>query len=465
MARSMARLISASKDRCPRRAWIGIDLSGGRPVAAAAWRSPDGVRLADLAGEEWRQRRSDGYRCSASLPMDRLFAEHLDPPSQGGKQVRRLVEGLLDLRLPVPVERCALALVTQGRAPRLEYMAYAVTREALQDAREVLAHQACPAERIVPAAHALWFYAGEAGKATGGCPGSAVPDACFDLVLHAAADAWTLLAGQGNRLLRCLVQPVGDLDGIQRAVKVLAARWGMRHARLVLCGEQAQAFRQADAFPAGDPEHPDVTVETIDAPARYLARALALEALRSGGCGEGNLLTGEWMHPLARRRRERHEWMAAAALGVASLTIAAAAWTNSMRARRALWALDEKLDRRSERLAGGAWTPEGAAGVELARRELDTRLNPRVEMLGEARWPRALSVMLRLAALREIVLAHIAIADRRLEVVGSARRMQDFVAWREALKREGLTVAIDSGADRAGRVAFQGTLLAREDLP
>ena len=46
-----------------------------------------------------------------AVSMESVFTERLEPPARTLEQAERLAAGMLDLRLPLPVEQCAVTWV------------------------------------------------------------------------------------------------------------------------------------------------------------------------------------------------------------------------------------------------------------------------------------------------------------------------------------------------------------------
>ena len=441
--------------RLPRRAWIGIDTTLSPPLAVAAWRRFGRVCFAPVPLESLRQQRPGGARCAAALPMEAVFTERLEPPARSRAQAERLAAGMLDLRLPLPVEQCAVTWVpcaARGAPPAL--LAYAVGREALE-ARLAATETGADAERIVPAAHALWHW-----MTTGGL-GAGVDT--LQLLLHAGARHGTLLAGCGPHLRSCLTVPAGDLAALGRNLQVFAARWNLPSSRLLLCGENADAgllenLRAHAAFARTE-------IRLVPDARACLAAALAAEALASGGDPAGDLRAPLGAHPAARRREARAQARCAAALLAAGLVLAGTQLARLRELRRTLGRLDHQLEQTASRLAGGPLPGSGAAAIELARRELDTRLNPEVEAFGEPQLLTHLPNLLGTAALRNLAVASLTVEDRRIELSGEAGSEADLAALRDTARRASLAPAIESEPTPAGRIRFTGTLMRQEALP
>lgn len=443
--------------RLPRRAWIGIDSSQSPPVAVAAWRRFGRFCLAPVPLERLAQERPDGARCAAAVSMESVFTERLEPPARTLAQAERLAAGMLDLRLPLPVEQCALTWVPDGARPRsTALIAYAIDRKVLES-RHAAADGKVDTERLVPAAHALWRWV------TAHEP--AADDATLQLLLHAGTQHGTLLAGCGGNLRSCLTVPGGDLAAVGRNLQVFATRWNLPASRLLLCGETAdstllEALRAIPAFARTDSR-------LLPGARTCLAAALADEALAAERAGSdvGNLRAALGAHPAARRREARAQARCAAALLLAGLVLVGTQFARLQQLRRTLARLDGQLTQTVAHLAGGPLPVSGAAAIELARRELDTRLNPEVEAFGEPQLVAHLPDLLSTVALRHITLSSLAVDDRRIELGGLAGSEADLSVLREAARRAGLAPAIEGEPTSSGRLRFSGTLMRQEVLP
>ena len=449
--------LQSPPNRLPRRAWIGIDTTPSPPVAVAAWRRFGRVCLAPVPLERLAQQRPDGARCAAAVSMESVFTERLEPPARTRAQAERLAAGMLDLRLPLPVEQCAVTWVPADAHRRsTALIAYAIDRNVLES-RLAAADGRVDAERLVPAAHALWRWM------TAHEP--AADDATLQLLLHADTRHGTLLAGCGGHLRSSLTVPAGDLAAVGRSLQVFATRWNLPSSRLLLCGETAdtaliEALRATPAFAR--------TEIRLAADARTcLAAALADEALAAerAGADEGNLRAALGAHPAARRRAARVQARCAAVLLSAGLVLAGTQFARLRQLRRTLARLDGQLTQTVARLAGGPLPGSGAAAIELARRELDTRLNPEVEAFGEPQLAAHLPDLLSTVALRHMTLSSLTVDDRRIELGGMAGSEADLSVLREAARRARLAPAIESEPTSSGRLRFSGTLMRQEALP
>jgi hypothetical protein len=133
--------------------------------------------------------------------------------------------------------------------------------------------------------------------------------------------------------------------------------------------------------------------------------------------------------------------------------------------RRTLTRLDNQMTQTVAHLARGPLPVSGAAAIELARRELDTRLNPEVEACGEPQLAAHLPDLLSTVALRHMTLSTLAVDDRRIEMTGLAGSEADLSVLREAARRASLAPAIESEPTSSGRIRFHGTFMRQEALP
>jgi hypothetical protein len=453
----MSADLQSPTHRHPRRAWIGIDTSQSPPVAVAAWRSFGRLYRAVVPLEHLAQKRSGGARCSMAVSMESVFTERLEPPARTLEQAERLAAGMLDLRLPLPVEQCAVTWVpadAQRRSTAL--IAYAIDRKALNSRLAALEGMVA-AERLVPAAHALWHWMMLQEPVTG--------ENTLQLLLHAGKHHGTLLAGYGGQLRCCITVPPGDLDAVGRHLQVFATRWSPSSSRMLLCGEAADTalLESLRALPACA----DTDIRLADDARTCLASALAIEALglNRGGAHEGDLRASLGGHPVTQRRQRRAQALQAAALLLAGLVLAGAQFARLHKSRRALAMLDQRVVQAANRLAGRPLPVRGAAAIELARRELDTRLHPEVEALGEPRLATHLADLLDAVALRRMTLGTLVVDDRRIELVGLADNEADLSVLREAARRAQLVPAIESMPTPSGRLRFSATLMRQEVLP
>ena len=103
--------------------------------------------------------------------------------------------------------------------------------------------------------------------------------------------------------------------------------------------------------------------------------------------------------------------------------------------------------------------------IELARRELEDRLNPEVEAFGDEPPLATLPRLLSAAAIRNITFSTLHTDDRRVELSGEAGSEADYAAWRQTVEATRLAVALEPEPLPNGSLRFSGTLIRREALP
>jgi hypothetical protein len=380
-----------------------------------------------------------------------IFGVRLEAPAHLQGRAAQVADGLLDLRLPFPVESCRYVLSSPGEsAADGERHAFAVRRETLAERIAELA--GIDAERIVPETLALWRrYAAENDPR---------PDERHAIVRTGGRE-WTLVVGIGRRLLGAVPVAAGDAAAIQRALQAYAAGRPVQEARWFWCGPDATpaawaSFRQAAGLPAATEASrpPD--------PAAYLAGALALDGLLCGRKPETNLRPDEAAPAavLAWRRRRQTRAQAAVVAGALVLLAGEVATVRSARAR--LGATDAAVRACLDDLAGRPVTQRGAAAAVFARQELDARLSPHVEAFAEPGPIRGLPALLRMAALRRVGLSSVRAEGLRLAISGEAAAAADVAALERALTEEGLRAKL-TAVPRGAGVSFTG--VATEALP
>ena len=436
----------------PRRAWVGIDTTQSPAEAVAAWRTAWGLQTAPVAPDVLRRQRPGGERCAAAIPMGQMFTERLETPARSRSQAERLATGMLDLRLPLPVEQCAVTWTGVSPAPgaTATLLVFAMPREALDRELDRQGRALVDAERAVPAAHALWLRLLRQDRP---------PAGTLQLLLHAASASWTLLIGRDADLHSVLALPSGDPAALGRNVQVFAHRWNLSASRLLLCGPGAHseletALRALPALSRTD-------IHLAETPGAFLARALAETAAMTADDRTGNLRHGHRPHPARLRREAGRRRLCAGVLIGSALLLLGGQTLLVARARRALAAVDHALLAACERLAGRP----GVTVSELALREMENRINPAIEAFGETQLPAKAARLLSTAALRGMTLNALAVDDRRIEVTGEAAGEADVAAWRDAARGEQLAPAIETEWTSDGHVRFSGTLMRRGTLP
>ena len=375
--------------------------------------------------------------------MDQVFFERIEFPKMGWQAAEKLVLGKFDLKIPVPIEKCLVYARPVRSSQEPLFLAYAVTREAYKAHLSAFrAATGCDPEAVLPSADAL---ADAAVRHLGGGKPSA-------LLLHAAADKWTLLAIEEGVLSGVVSLTAGDTSGALRNAKILAMRFETPPAHLLVSGPGA-ADGLAERL-AGAPNALPCRVEAVPEPATFLAVALAqLGASReaNGGFRRGNLT-----HP-ARLRRAVLACLLTGlpplALAGAACIVAAVVFGRSA-ARLAEW--NASLDQAAARIANGPLPQHGRAAAERAKGLFDWR-NPALASRTTPSALDALPALVEAAATRGLTFSALDYDDGALRLSGHGAVEADMTVLRLAAARAGF--AFDARAEaRADGVGCTATV-------
>jgi len=388
------------------------------PVALPFAKAPPEALAALRAGE----------RSTAALPAAAALLVALDAPPLPPAKLRRVLPALLAAKLPFPIAECAFVF----EPPRGGRVLAHVARLADLDARLAgLRALGCDPARLVPPAPAAWRLACATAQ-----PAADAPRAVF-----LASDAETVLAtGRGDALESVVSFPTGDGAAAPRRLRLAFGGLPEGLSALVAgpaAGTVAAALAAAGVAAAVPPE-----------PAAFLARALAsrtADALDLRGAVRPHPATGR-----AARRRAG----AAAALFLACAALAAGAgardWALAAAERDAL--LEARDDSLVE-LAGRRIAARGAAAVEQARRAAAERRDDAA--LAPSLSP-ALPAVLKAAASRGVLLAHLDLSRAGLSASGTAPDAAAAEAFLADVRGAGVRTALGEPPKPAdhGRVAF-----------
>ena len=420
-----------------KRPWTGVELAGGAFVTATAAGT-------EVAADAFRATRRCGCRVAGAIPADCLFFERVELPPSARRNPDRFLPGLLDPRLPVPIEDCLVYAEPDGDDALL---AFAVRRDAY--AGHLAAFEAaagCRPERVAPLPAALWrrvvadastVFPSQSGR-DGSTSRPPREDAALTLLhLHAAANSWTLLAGtaaaHGGSLRAAVAMPPGDIAAVRRNMSILASRTGAPVARVTISGEAADP-KLAEALCGA---LPDVPVAVVPQPRLYLSIALAADAAARD---DGGFAEGDFEHP-ARRNRRLHRTAALLALPLlAALAFLAAAAALKVSSSRAVARFDAALGDVAARLAGRPIGRRGPGAVAAARNEFEERTSPAVARLAQRSPLDALRTIFAFAGNRSIPVASLVFDGNVLEAVGRAEAESDADALAAVLRSEGFSV-------------------------
>jgi hypothetical protein len=416
--------------------WIGVDAevcadASGAPICAAT---------------QLTRVRPDGARVALGLPMDMVFFEKIEIPNVGWKAANGLVKGKFDLKLPVPIEKCLVVTTPVQNSPTPLFLAFAVTREAYK--AHISAFRAatgCDPEAVFPSADAL---ADACVRHLGGGTQSA-------LLLHAAAEKWTLVAVENGVLSGVVTLPAGDAIAAMRNAKILSMRFQSPPTRFLVSGTDAAELAQTLV---GAPNAMQCNVEAVPDPANFLAAALA----RRGASHkfEGGFRHGALVHPARIRRIARMcilLGLIPVALALVACVLAAMSYTRSS-TYLAKW--NAFLDQAATRVANGPLPQHGRAAVERAKGLLDWR-NPAIASFAATSPLKALSPIFEAASTRGMTFSSIDYEGQSLAISGHGAVEADVEVLRQAAEKAGF--AFEATVENRGEgIAFSATITARE---
>ena len=386
--------------------------------------------------------RPDGARVAMGLPMDQVFFERIEFPKMDWQAAEKLVTGKFDLKIPVPIEKCLVYARPVRTSPEPLFLAFAVTREAYKAHLSAFrAATGCDPEAVLPSAEAL---ADAAVRHLGGGKPSA-------LLLHAAADKWTLLAIENGVLSGVVTLAADDTAGAMRNAKILAMRFETPPTHFLVSGAGA-ADGLAERL-AGMPNALPCRVETIPEPTSFLAAALAhLGASQT----DGGFRRGDLAHPACHRRAFRtclQMGLAPLALALCACVLAAALHVRSS-ARLADW--NARLDEAAARIANGPLPQHGRAAAERAKGLFDWR-NPALASRATPSVLNVLPTLVEAAATRGLTFSGLDYDGGTLHLSGHGAVEADMTVLRLAAARAGF--AFDARTEaRADGVGFTATV-------
>ena len=416
--------------------WSGVDAevcadASGAPICAA-------TQLARV--------RPDGAHVALGLPMDMVFFEKIEIPNVGWKAAEGLVEGKFDLKLPVPIEKCLVFSMPVRNSPTPLFLAFAITRETYKAHLSAFrAATGCDPEAVFPSAEAL---ADACVRYLGGGAPSA-------LLLHAAAEKWTLVAVADGILSGVVTLPAGDAIAAMRNAKILSMRFQTPPTRFLVTGTGAAELGKTLA---AAPNAMRCDVEALPDSANFLAAALA----RHGASreSEGGFRHGELEHPAHIRRIVRMRILLGlipTALALAACVLAAMSYTRSL-THLAKW--NAFLDQAAARVANGPLPQHGRAAVERAKGLLDWR-NPAIASFATTSPLTALSAIFEAASTRGITFSSIDFEGQALAITGHGTVEADVEVLRQAAEKDGF--AFDATVEKRGEdIVFSATITAQK---
>lgn len=417
----------------PPAAWTGFDPDGAAP--AMAWR---------LGGEFQVRRLPDpgsvlsGHdRCVASMPSRFCLYRAISPPPIGGRRLKRLLPGMLDMELPFAIEECETRFfLVPGETSRV--LALAVRQVDIEARLAELEQQGCDPRQLLPEPWVAWRYA--LADRRFAAPGGL----CVLGLLR--RDEHTFIAGRDGRMTDCLTGPAGDGGRLLRHLLGEHDHGQSPPVRFmtVALDEVPPEAAENLARMAGD----RVEVLAAGQPMGWLPRALA-------ACPG----SAAWGLNLRRsfKPHRREELGSRAAPGRVSVSFAAAAAMVFLSANISVRRMEsvagrarDGLQEEINSLAGYVVTRRGRDAVKVAGEALEERMQP--ELAGRLRPPALHTLRLLLETARDtgVDLHDVSFAGAEWVVRASAGKAGDASQLARELERRGKTFRVSYAGDRTG---------------
>jgi hypothetical protein len=432
----------------PSLAWtrtaVGVDLVDGQPVIAQAVRR--GGRVSVVAPSAPAAPVPARTAVAGCLLHREGFARWLTAPLRSARKARRVFPALLDVQLPFPVEECVSVLAEVRRAADdAATRGLAVGARGTELARRIAAYQAAGHDphTLDHEGLALWTQAlAEHPPAS---------DAAPRVVVYQGSDRTTLALGRGREFVASHSARQWNADQAHRFLFANLPE-GVPETQWLWCGPATAGAAEAHAAIAGRWPGP---LTVAREPVTFLARALAVRALRRGPypC---NLRLGPHLHPELVRRSESAPVSAAVAVIIAGVWLLALnlGWQALVAQRSAR--LQTAVRAQARALSPAAALAAGSEALVAQRTlaEETTLSKPITDLAGPptaARWAAVLDIARR----NGLLCTELSLADGALSLQGSAGSAAQLERAVQELTAAGFkTVPTRKPATESGRVPF-----------
>lgn len=371
--------------------WIGIDLSSG--VFCAAY--SDGTEIAEAV---FKTSRKCGCFVAAALPASNLFVETVELPSSAKGNISTYLPGLMDVKLPFPVEDCLLANGVKNGSSAL---AFAITRvEYLRQLNQFVSIAGAQPERVAPAPLVLWNKAFANARRL-------FPSGDGVLFhLHASTQSWTLIAGKfsDGSVQNVLTVGAGDIAAVSRNIRILLSRMAIDSSFISISGDAATDELVGSLNSLG------FNAAAVAEPKTFLAQALAEDA-EGGKSPDGNFAKGEFEHVASVNRRLHRVIASSLFLLLLALGFLFCAVNFKMKTGASLQRVDKELGQIANRFAGRLTGLAGPASIRLALNEFDSRQVKAVSLYGEPGPLDALGDIFTFMNVREMTLSSLNLSE------------------------------------------------------
>lgn len=367
-----------------------------------------------------------GECVAVTLPADAVYFEKIELPNVSWHDAEKLVEGQLDLKLPVPVEKCIVRKcpVKSSRTP--VFLAFAIPAEEFVSRLSTIREEiGCDPEAVYPVTEILWraYLADHAG------------DASPAIVMHAGNGAWSLLAVDGSVPVGTVCVSHGDVAGATRSAKILSMRFPSSVARLEVFGECAD-----DSLVSALESAMQIKIERPLDYASHLAVAIA----RAGEEGKSDcgFRSGEFAHRASGRRKCLYLFLLGLVPMLLALGMLVSALGEYITAAESNTLLMAECSNGAEKIAGEAIPQRGRAAIERAKTLFDWR-NPSVTAFSRKMPIDTLPFACRLAADTGMTFSSVSYDGIVLRLTVRGATEKSIGAWRSGVGDEGFELDAD----------------------
>lgn len=374
-----------------------------------------------------------GNACTAGPQPETTLAVPLKTPALPTNKLQKILPGLLDGQIPLPLSACATAYVHYETA----CIAYAIRKTDLQDLIEKLATHGCNPARIVPSAHAAWML----------CQAEYPPAKADEAraLFIATAQQTILLTGHGKILERQSLFKTAQEEPLRRLK--LAFGGLPEPLTCIVAGSEHDTINAALALVA---QSSAATILTVLSPGFFLARALACDGKYSRTAADTNLRQAIFPHAAVTRRQQRPAMILTAALVGCAIVLAAVALTKVTAATKIERQTRNTLQNRLNTLAGYPIRTQGERALQDARAAMPLNMDEDIQHFIANRLPHEMASLAMQCKQHDITLQHLSLNANGLTASASTKNENAVDPFVKALQAAGITTTRTEPPKTAG---------------
>lgn len=390
-------------------------------------------------GDSAPRGKTDGdFRVALAIGMEDLYAQRVEIPNAAMRSTEKYLPALVDVKLPVPVESCALA---HGSVADGSVMTFAVPLKRLRAIGDAFKsrHGFAPG-RILPAPLVLWeMCLSGAGS---------VKDACAIVHLHAGEGMWTLLAGtvrpggaDGGLFSVSSLAP-GDVAGVRRNCRILLSKAAAPLREFTMSGSGLTPGLGEEIGEIA----PGTKPEAVPGHEDFLPQAAA-----HFGFGPHAAFPVDGAEKsIAGFAASRRTVASLLALCLCSFALFIASLAAGIAASARLDLADRELAKAAASLAGRPLPMPGPQAMRLAANEFESRLDPMVEVFARRDVLSSLRSVFAFASVRGFSVSGISFDGNALDVLLGGASPEAVRALAGTLEANGYLADIGGGVREDG---------------